>query len=176
MCTNMTNLVVHLLPPEYLCVNYDFSWHSDTWQVQGREEHKEQTQEKKSQWKQMFEIWLTQCFFLKENVTRGARRQVRLPVGPASAIVPFWMAKWQSLVASDHSLLNRCRDQKTPNIFAKLLLEGFEGSPGQGSLECCVLWSDPSVPGAGLLWGSRLSLWWYHVCCERILFSTHKRK
>lgn len=69
-------------------------------------------------------------FVLKENVTRSVRRQVRLPVGPGSATVPFWMAKWQSLVASDHLLLNRCQDQKAPSISAELLLEGCEGSPG----------------------------------------------
>lgn len=50
-------LLFSLVPSEYLimCVNYDFSWHGDTRQVQGREACKEQTLEKKSQCKQMFE-------------------------------------------------------------------------------------------------------------------------
>lgn len=56
-------LLFGLLPSEYLCVNYDFSWHRGTWQVQGREACKEHTQEKKNECKQMFEIWLNQCFF-----------------------------------------------------------------------------------------------------------------
>lgn len=52
-------------------------------------------------------------------------------------------------------------------------MEGFEGSPGQGSLECfeiILLWQELGAPG---------SLWWHHVCCamaKRIWFSTYKRK
>lgn len=106
-------------------------------------------------------------------MTRSVWRQVRLPVGPGSATVPLWVAKWQSLVVSHHLLPNRCQDQKTPSIFAELLVEGFEGSPGQGSVECfeiILLWQELGAPG---------SLWWHHVCCamaKRIWLSTYKRK
>lgn len=70
------------------------------------------------------------------------------------------------------------RIKKHPAFLLKSSWKALREAQGQGSLQCCVLCSDPSVAGAGVLWGSRLSLW-FHVCCamaERILFSTHKRK